>query len=177
MILSPAHLTEQLCQRGFLPTGRVLEVSIGQRFEAFANAVFRLTLTYSKDAPPNAPATLICKQLGLAWYEVVGLPELRLYTELAPLLEYGVGPKFYGAIHHPSAKTCTLLLEDPIQHYERVTLPVAEAKLAAVVDILAEYHAFWWNHPRLFTPALQTPAPGGDVTRMPHALNARLVPQ
>lgn len=172
MVPSPADLTEQLCQRGFLPTGRVVEVSVGQRFEAFADAVLELALTYSEDALPSAPATLICKQLGPAWYEAVGLPELRFYTKLAPLLEDGVVPEFYGAIHHPSAKTCTLFLEDLTRNYEHVTLPVAETKLTVIVDTLARYHAFWWNHPELFAPTLQIPAPEGDVTRTPHALNA-----
>ncbi len=172
MVLSPADLTEQLRQRGFLPTGNVLEVVSGQRFEAFADIVLRLALVYSKDAPFSAPETLICKQLGPAWYEAVGLPELRFYTEFAPLLEYGVVPEFYGTIHHPFAKTCTLLLEDLVRNYERVTLPVTDTTLAVIVDTLARHHAFWWNRPELFAPALQTPAPGGDVTRMPHALNA-----
>lgn len=169
---SPADLTEQLRQRGFLPTGRVLRVIARQHFEAFADAVFRLDVTYSEDASPSAPATFICKQLGPTWYEVVGLPELRFYTELAPLLQYNVAPMFYGTIHNPPAKTCTLLLEDLAQDYERVILPIAEAKLVVVVDTLARYHAFWWDHPMLSAPALQTPAPAGDVTRMPHALSA-----
>lgn len=172
MMPSPADLTEQLRQRGFLPTGRVLRVIAGQYFEAFADAVFRLNVTYSEDASPSAPATLICKQLGPTWYEVVGLPELRFYTELAPLLQYNVAPRFYGALHNPFAKMCTLLLEDLAQGYERVVLPIAEAKLMVVVDALAKHHAFWWDRPMLSAPALQTPAPAGDVTRMPHALSA-----
>lgn len=173
MVPPPANLTEQLYQRGFLPTGEVLGAIAGQRFEAFADAVLRLDLTYSDDSPSSAPATLICKQSGPAWYEVVRLPELRFYTELAPLLQYNVAPTFYGVIHNPPARTCTLLLEDLAQDYERVILPVAEAELMVVVDTLAKHHAFWWNHPILSTPALQTPAPAGDVTRMSHALNAQ----
>ncbi len=172
MVPSPSDLTEQLRQRGLLPTGRVIEVIAGQRFEAFADAVLRLGLTYSKDASLSAPTTLICKRLGSTWYEAVGLPELRFYTELAPLLRYGVVPTFYGTIHNALAKTCTLFLEDLALDYERVALPIAEAKLAAVVEALARCHAFWWDHPVLSAPALQTPAPVGDVTRTPHALNA-----
>ena len=130
-----------------------------------------MQLTYSEAPPTAAPKTLIYKELGPVWYSTVGLPELRFYTELAPVAKSPLVPTLYGAINDAKSQTCVLLLEDLLPEYELAALPLSEARLAATVDELALWHAFWWNHLRLLEPDLQTPAPEEDVTRMPHALN------
>lgn len=176
MVLSNNDVTAQLkayfSQSGLSLQGQVLEVAVTKHFEAFADAVLRLRLTYSEGSLAAAPKTLIYKELGPTWYSAVGLPELRFYTELAPITKSPLVPTLYGAANDPKSQTCVLLLEDLSPAYELATLPLSDARLETTVDELALWHAFWWHHPRLLVSDLQTPAPIGDVTRMPHALDA-----
>src|SRR5258707_13026144 len=121
MIVSPAFITDELRRHGVLPTGEVTSIQVGQRFVACADDVVRLHVNYTPDVDEHAPRTLICKRFGPQWYHINGLPELRFYRDLAPLMPRVPVPSVYGAIDLPECRACILLLEDLNQRYVSAT--------------------------------------------------------
>ena len=151
---TPPRLTAILLETGVLPQGEVLGVE-RRANEAFNSSIAHLTLTYTAMAPPAAPRQVLLKLNadGDGEHEVAFY---RLVAELAAPLPMLV--PCYAAAYDPASGASHILLADlSATHAAPVTraqvlsgagLP-SDAHLAGIVDALARFHAYWWEHPRL----------------------------
>lgn len=165
--VSPAWLTDALRRTGVLAAGTVTGVE--QRASAAFNSnLAHLVVTYSADAPPTAPRRFVLKRnLQAPWAAQAGAREVAFYRATAPLSErLPMLVPCYDAAFDPTTRTGHLLFLDvsethrqPLTRDQQLTpganVP-SDADIWRVVDALARFHAFWWNHPAL----------GGDVAQL-----------
>lgn len=167
MLPTPEQTTRALKQAGLLPLGSVQAIQSIETFEAYADVVARLKITYDKTTI-KAPETLVCKVFGTKWYEDSGKAELSFYQDLAPQMPDVPVPNFYGHIENPERNYLAIFIEDLQTQYHLVSLPIKEAKLDLITDTLVSLHARWWEHDYLNKPLFLQPDLA--VTRMPQDL-------
>lgn len=147
--------------------GSVQAIQVLETFEAYADVVARLKISYS-DNTTSAPKTLFCKVFGEQWYDNSGRAELAFYQDLAPQMPDIPVPDFYGYIDLVERKYLALFIEDLQTEYRPVKFPILDASLKLITDSLVSLHARWWEHDLLSQPKFLKPESG--VTRMPQAL-------
>jgi len=168
-LITPRLVTELLGQQLVPCVGEPVDVVEEQQFSGYADVISRVRLTYGSGVSVF-PTTLIVKVFGPRWYVGSGLPELRFYREMAPLMPGRLAPQLFGFRDVPGRQLVILLLEDLNCDYMQATLPLADDWLCPLVDILASLHSNWWEHPRLDHPEFLVSEEG--VTQMPQALDA-----
>jgi aminoglycoside phosphotransferase (APT) family kinase protein len=155
-------LTSVLRESGVLPIGMVTEVeSISTG--AFNSQTSFLRLHYSANAPPAAPHRLVLKCNTLeGWSAAAGDEEVRFYRITDQLGDHPpILPHCYAAEVDESSGSSYLLLQDlsethapPITRDEQISITRGVPEQwcqEAVIDALAQLHAYWWEHP-LLTP-------------------------
>jgi len=160
---TPSWLTAVLQQAGVLPEGEVKSVT-QRASDAFNSQTSFLTVSYSADAPAAAPTQLVLKQNGPAeWSKAAGIEEVKFYQLIATLPAHPpiAIPCYAAAYDDVSGDTYLLFADLSATHAPPVTrarqLQVDQADLpakmviGAVVDTLAHFHAYWWQHPLLAT--------------------------
>ena len=151
--LVPDDLTERLRASGALPCGRATAVHAGERRTTILSVIVPLRVTYSPDAPAEAPTRLLLKATrgGLdASLASVGEREVAFYRQAAPLMPEGPFPHCYDAEF--ASGRFHLLLEDLSETHVILTewpLPPSVEACERIVDTWAAFHAFWWRHPSL----------------------------
>lgn len=158
--LSPEWLTEVLRRTNALPAGSVVAIE-KQPTSAFNSHTLHLKPIYSATAPPSAPARLLLKcSLPAAWAQAAGAREVAFYQRVQKLPDHpNVIVHCYDAVHDAESGNSHLLLDDlSASHTVAVTrdnqinfvdnLP-SDRTLGQVVDALARFHAYWWQHPQL----------------------------
>lgn len=157
-------LSAVLRATGALPTGEVSRVT-PRANEAFNSAALHLEVAYSADAPPDAPARLFLKRnIAAPWAIEAGAREVAFYRLVAPYrAELPMIVPCYGAeADEATGRSYVLLLDVSATHQAPVTrddllagqgVP-SQAHLDLVVDTIAAFHAFWWEHSALGTTAL-----------------------
>ncbi len=154
-------LTEALREAGALPSGVVIACETRAN-DAFNSAACHLILTYSADAPSDAPRQLFLKRnLEVDWAVEVGRDEVTFYRAMAP--HYNQLPMLihcYAALVDEARSASTLLMADvgathapPLPRDDQISgtarsIP-APAALDQAIDALAAFHAFWWERPEL----------------------------
>lgn len=154
-------LTEALRDAGALPSGVVLACTTRAN-DAFNSAASHLTLTYSADAPRDAPRQLFLKRnLDVDWAIEAGREEVAFYQAMAP--RYDQLPmliRCYAALVDEARNASTLLMADvsathapPLLRDDQISetaraIP-AQAALDQAIDALAAFHAAWWERPEL----------------------------
>ncbi|HEY8326420.1 MAG TPA: hypothetical protein VIG77_18140 [Ktedonobacterales bacterium] len=159
--ITPEWLTEALRAAGELPTGAVSTVE-ARANDAFNSAAAHLTLTYSNDAPADAPRQLFLKRnLATEWAVEAGRDEALFYQAMAahrdrlPMLI-----PCYVALIDEARSASTLLMPDvsathasPLGRDDQISetaLAVPDAPaLDQAIDALAGFHAAWWQRPEL----------------------------
>jgi len=144
---------------GALPTGEVVAVE-SKPTTAFNSDVSRLRLTYSADAPAEAPKELILKvSLKKDWATRAGAIEVSFYQH-ARKRELPMIAHCYLAYQDPQTGRSMLLLQDLSLTHE---IPVTRrglidghgvptrARLRAIVDSLADFHHAWRGRASLRT--------------------------
>jgi hypothetical protein len=150
--VTPDWLTRTLREAGVLPAGRVVAVE-HSAVVAWNSDSYFLTLRYSDRAPDGAPRRLFLKLS--RW----GREEIEFYrfsadkrdglTMLVPC---------YDAQVATGDDTAHLLLADlSATHFTPITKPMilvgdtmpSEQHLECMVDTIASFHAYWWEHPHL----------------------------
>lgn len=159
--ITPEWLTDALRAAGALPSGGV--VACERRANAaFNSAALHLTLTYSADAPAEAPRALFLKRnIESAWAVEAGRDEALFYQAMEahrdrlPMLI-----PCYAALVDEVRGASTLLLADvsathapPLARDDQISgtaraIPAAPA-LDQAIDALAAFHAAWWQRPEL----------------------------
>jgi thiamine kinase-like enzyme len=160
--ITPEWLTAVLREAGVLRQGTVMQIE-SEAINAFNSETCRLSLRYSADAAPDAPTRLILKRNIAARRGVEdGIEEVKFYTLVASLPDHpDIIVPCYAAAYDETSGHSYLLLQDlsathrpPVTREQQIGLvewvPSA-ADLEAVVEALAQLHAYWWEHPLLET--------------------------
>jgi hypothetical protein len=146
--VTPAWLTRVLRERGCLAQGRVTAVQ-AQVTTPFGAVCAHLALSYSDDAPPAAPTRLFLKLDGPN--TLAGDREVVFYNTIAAAMADPPVLPCYDAAYDAATRSCHLLMDDVSEtHFmmEREA-PSTQADAERMIDVLAEVHAYWWEHPRL----------------------------
>jgi len=153
-------LTAVLRGASALPCGDVLTVEERPNATAFNSIITHLTLTYSPDAPANAPTRLLLKRnLSAAWAIRDAAREVAFYRLVAPHAAHlPMLVHCYGAAFDAERGISFILLDDlsdthvtPISRERVLALDgvPSEDHIHGVIDALAHFHAYWWEHPLL----------------------------
>jgi thiamine kinase-like enzyme len=160
--ITPQWLTAVLRQSGVLRAGEVRTVE-KETTGAFNSHTSHLLLHYSADATSEAPKHLVLKQnTQEAWAKEAGMEEVKFYHLVASLHDHPtvIIPCYAAAYDEPSGNSY-LLLQDlsethrpPVTRDQQISIiegvPPA-AYIEAVVDTLAQIHAYWWDRASLWT--------------------------
>jgi len=153
-------LTSALRRHGALPQGQVLSVTAkphDHHMGYVSETIAHLTPHYSAEAPASAPRHLLWKY----YNNHDGAVEVSFYNIVATLPEPvpGVIP-CYEAMYDPESGESHCLLDD-LSATHRIPLPRARVlagegvptpqQLEQIMDSLARFHAYWWQHPLLGT--------------------------
>ncbi len=164
--ITAAWLTAVLRDSGALPHGAVVSVT-PRANAAFNSAALHLDLTYTPDAPATAPARLFLKRnIAADWARASGQSEVGFYHLVAPHAAHlpMIVPCLAAAYDDDTHDSFCLLLDVSSSHSAPVTrddllasqgVP-SDAHLEAIVDTVAGFHAYWWQHPALGTGAAET---------------------
>ncbi|MBN2047924.1 MAG: phosphotransferase [Anaerolineaceae bacterium] len=153
--LTPQRVTQILRERGILPRGSVTALKPqGAGETTFASIVWRATLDYSSDAPPDAPRHLFlkCTQPSLAQgsYDPKQLvKEVLFYQQAAPRMEADFTIPCYDVCYDAESGASHLLLKDVSETHASHRQPTSMRYCELAVDALAGLHACWWDHPWL----------------------------
>jgi hypothetical protein len=151
---TPKWITRQLQNAGALNSGAVESVQIINN-AAFNSRAAHLVLRYSEEPPASAPQRLFLKLKGdhdgaleVEFYRMV-----EEYRKCLPMLV-----RCWGAEYDEDSGNSYCLLEDySATHRPPVTraavlsgngIPEVEI-LDKIVDVVAAFHAFWWEHDKL----------------------------
>ncbi|HLF91642.1 MAG TPA: aminoglycoside phosphotransferase family protein [Anaerolineales bacterium] len=154
---TPEWLTEIFHTNGHLPAGEVVSVKQGYRMFG-GSTIIPLDLEYSPGATATAPRRVLLK-LPDPRGEKTGDQEVDFYTRIAPLMDPSPGIRCYHAANEDGLGF-TILMEDLSESHESHIpsfIPPLEERGRMMVDTLARFHAFWWDHPKL----------GGEVGDFP----------
>ena len=149
---TPEWLTTVLRNKGCLDQGNVTEVRhISQA--ATTSSVCHLALTYSDAAPESAPSRLFLKILKPEFSSDFGRKEIEFYSNVADAMIDPPVVRCYDAVYSEETGGAHLLLDDVSETHFTVGNVKSDADTKRyceqVMDCLAEFHAFWWDHPRL----------------------------
>ena len=156
--LTPQWLTTVLRQAGVLREGEVRSVE-RETTGAFNSHTSRLLLRYSADAAGEAPKRLVLKQNAQsAWGQEAGMQEVKFYQLVASLPDHPtVTIPCYAAASDEQSRNSYVLLQDlsethrpPVTRDQQISLVEgvpAGADIDAVIETLAQFHAYWWDHP------------------------------
>lgn len=157
--VTPGWLTAVLRASGALPTGEVTRVTLREN-TAFNSAALHLEAVYSSGAPASAPSRLFLKRnIPAAWAAEAGVREVAFYQMIAPHLPYlpMIVPCYGAEADKAAGQTYCLLLDVSDTHDAPFTrddllawrgVP-SSTQLDQVVDTIAAFHAYWWEHPAL----------------------------
>jgi hypothetical protein len=158
-------LTDVLREAGALPRGAVAMVT-SRANAAFNSAALHLDATYTPDAPAAAPTLLFLKRnIATEWARASGQSEVAFYQLVAAQASHlpMIVRCLAAAYDETTRDSFCLLLDVSSTHEAPVTrddllahraVP-AEARLDAIIDALAGFHAFWWQHPALGSGAAE----------------------
>lgn len=150
--ITPAWLTDTLRRNGHLIQGAVSAIN-KDYFETFFSRIHRLGIVYSRDADPPLPLNLLLK-IPLADSEAalnMARVEVSIYNALSKAMEDPPVVRCFDAVYSPASHKSHLLLEDlSTSHFQpELPLPVSKRHCELCVEALAQFHAFWWEHPGL----------------------------
>jgi hypothetical protein len=151
--LTPDRLTEILRTKGVLNRGHVTRVDAAASRSLFVSVVAHLHITYSRDATPGAPERLFLKVSNVTTNAPPPAPpeEIVFYESIAAATPDAPVPRCYDAAFSRAPDRSHLLLDDLSSTHGHPPFPLtpARAECEAAVDVLARFHAHWWEHPRL----------------------------
>src|SRR5262245_51093009 len=150
--ITPGWLTNILRQNGHLVRGGFSQLN-KEDFKTFFSHIYRLGVNYSKDATPALPSKMLLK-VPLIENEAalnMGKDEVFVYNTLKNAMNDPPVVRCFDAIYSPDSHRSHLLLEDLSDSHFQPELPIppSERHCELCVETLAQFHAFWWEHPSL----------------------------
>src|SRR5205085_1817484 len=168
--VTPAWLSEVLRRAGVLVRGDVRAVEVTLSRALHVSHVCRLAVTYTDDAPLDAPAQLFLKLSAPALQAHYSRKEIEFYEKVAPLAPELPLLRCFDAVFDEATGRAHLLLEDVTETHGHppAPMPPHDGECEAVVDSLAELHARWWHDPRLGQEVgqLTTPAEFAELRQL-----------
>jgi hypothetical protein len=171
--VTPEWLTRALRDSRMLSSGEVQHVQ-AEANSAFNSVAAHLRLTYSSDAPADAPRRLFLKlKTGEGGAHEAAF--YRLAEEIGPA-RLPMLPRVHLAAFDPGREAMTILLDDlsdthgpPVERADVLALNglPSQTHLDQIIDVLAAFHAAFWEDPRLGEDA----ATGDDGWPGPLALS------
>lgn len=152
--VTPRWLTAVLRAKGVLDRGEVARIAPSQPERVFASLIWRLKVDYSQGSPPHAPRALFLKRsspdLAPGEFNPQGLKkEIVFYRTVAAAMDDPPLVRCYHAAHSARTGACHLLLEDLSETHYGCHEPSNDTLCLQAVAALANFHAQWWDHPRL----------------------------
>lgn len=153
--VSPEWLTRVLRKKGVLPQGQVTAVAKKPSQPTLTSLIVRLEASYSDGAPTSAPARLFLKMakpdFDAALSSTLGKTEVEFYITVADAMSDPSTVRCYDAVYAPETGKSHLLLADVTDtHFQTEwPLPPTQQHCEQVMECVAKFHAFWWEHPRL----------------------------
>jgi len=184
--ITAAWLSTVLRASGTLPHGEVTSLEQEPTGDFRGSHTHRLFVHYSSDAPAMAPSSLLLKRnRENAWSKGAGAEEVKCYSLFGSLPDHpSVTVPCYTAAYDEESGNSYLLLQDLttthiqprtrsqiIRLVDSVPPPVS---LERVVRALAQFHAYWWEHPLLATPAFELSYWYRDAERFEYYLQRRI---
>ena len=161
--ITPPWLSAVLRQAGTLPQGEVTTIEREATGDFIGSYTHRLCVRYSSDAPPTAPQYLFLKRnRESTWAREASAEEVKFYSFLTSLPDHPlVTVSCYAAAYDEESGNSYLLLQDltethmqPRTRNQIISLVDSvppPASIDGVVRALAQFHAYWWEHPLLAT--------------------------
>ena len=152
---TPEWLTGVLQKKGFLPQGKVTRVQQKPSQPLITSLITHLELSYSTDAPTSAPTRLFLKvakpDLDPQISSQLGKNEVEFYNTTVALIPNPPVVRCYDAVYSPETGQWHVLLEDVSDTHFQTEWPLLPSlpHCEQVMECLAKFHAFWWEHPRL----------------------------
>ncbi len=144
--VTPDWLTQVFKESNILKKGSIISVQkspVGDTPFSMPK-ITRLHIKYSGDAVGNLPERLIFK---IAKKE----KEWFFYEELAKVMQAPSIPRCFHVGRDQETEISYLLLEDLGDSHSQTQWPIAPSlsMCEKTMDCIAEFHAFWWQHPHL----------------------------
>jgi Ecdysteroid kinase-like family len=154
---SADRLDDVLRRSGALRCGSLAEVTVDGSRDTVLSRITRLRLTYDGEAP-GAPSSLILKtalpeRIGKSAWDA-GRQEVAFYNDVAATMHTRLVPHCFEASWEPETRAWHLLLEDLTASHLVATpwpLPPSTEQCEKIVRARAQFHAQWWDDPRLGT--------------------------
>jgi hypothetical protein len=151
--LSNEWLSGVLRRAGVLDEGFVVRCDVKRARTLLISKVFHLAVTYSADAPANAPTRLFLKISSPTLQSHFSQKEVEFYNTVAPRAPELPLIRCYDAAFSRASGAAHVLLEDVSEtHTQTVSpLPPSHRDCELAIDCLAQLHARFWEHPQLGT--------------------------
>jgi len=140
-------LTNRLRQNGYLFIGEVQSLTI----EKLQKHHIAITVSYSNDVSSSFPCNFILK-----WYDKnypYGVREGEFYKRVAVQMPQPPVPSCYDVlIDYTTCQTQVLLADLSFTHTPATTINTHQSKaiLNSIIDVYADFHAYWWDNSTLF---------------------------
>ena len=161
--LTPAVLTAILREKGALPCGEIMSTT--KRLvplETVPSVSTFLEVTYSSDAPADAPTRLLLKVSSEFWKQrpFGAKREPHFYTNIATAMSNPPVVRCYDAVYSQETAAYHLLLEDVSEthvmqeHGPGIEWPTESERRKAelIIDSYAQIHGHCWNRLELALP-------------------------
>jgi hypothetical protein len=155
--VTPAWLTNVLREGGHLAAEQVHTVTVtGIHAEQVHSISDFLALDYGPSAHSGLPTRLFLKLprpgTDLTVAAAIGEREVGMYRMFAAHQHALPIVPCYSAAYAPTAQTYHLLLDDLSTTHDQPAwhLEIAEHYITETIDCLAQFHAYWWEHPSLY---------------------------
>jgi thiamine kinase-like enzyme len=152
--LTPLWLTRLLQKNGILQKAEVAEIYQTKSNQTNISFVSHLAVRYTVEEP-SAPMKLFLKipNPDFNW----GDREIKFYNEIVPVMldsyDWAALPFLhcYDAAYSTQSGRSHFLFEDVADSYFSVdgSMPSALQHQESAIDAFAQFHAFWWEHPKL----------------------------
>jgi hypothetical protein len=147
--LTADWLQAVLGRQGSLGRGRVIAIDKSAH-QTTTSTVVWLSVRYSGGAADSAPSRLLLKISRPGFHPQFGENEVAFYRRVAPAMENPPVVRCFDAAYSPETTKSHLLLEDLSDSHVEVDSrpPPRRETCERIMDFLARFHAFWWEHPR-----------------------------
>jgi hypothetical protein len=153
-IADPQYLTTVLRRAGVLCDATVRHVAVESDRPTLVSRIVRLRLEYDGESD-GAPASVILKtahpeRVTMGWE--AGQHEVAFYHDVETATPPGLLLRCFDARADAEAMSWHLMLEDLTDSHMLVTtwpLPPSFVQCERIVETRAQFHAAWWDEPRL----------------------------
>jgi len=150
--ITPGWLTDILRRNGHLVQGGVIALD-KECFKTLFSLFYRIEAQYSNDAIPALPSKMLLK-LPLPDNEAslkMGKDEVFVYNTLTKAMNDPPVVPFFDAVYSPDSQRWQILMGDMSNSHFQPELPIPPSgrHCELCVETLAQFHAFWWEHPSL----------------------------